>query len=106
VAWDGEERIVGAPHDLAAGWLAEDVRPRYTAESGAQTYGPLSSDAALVYARRKGDAMWAGFVNGTFLAREGRELYRGRPHGMFQEDATARPGVPARFRWTTDEGQG
>ncbi len=102
IRWKGEERIVGLPHDLSAGWLDEDVRPRYTAERGNAAYGPLVSDAALAYVRRSGTETWAGFINGTYLACDGRELYRGRPHAMFQEDATARPGVPARFKWQSE----
>jgi hypothetical protein len=30
---------------------------------------------------------------------QGKALYEGQPHGMFQEDRSDRPGVPARFRW-------
>jgi hypothetical protein len=42
---------------------------------------------------------WAGFINGTYLACDGKIYYEGLPHAMFQENKTALPGVPARFRW-------
>ncbi len=103
ISWKGTERILATLHDLAVGWVAEDVRPRYSAAKGNTAYGPLVSDAAFAYARREGDRLWSGFVNGTYLRYQDRVLYEGQSHAMFQEDRTARPGVPARFRWQGEE---
>lgn len=100
----GETRTVAILTDLNAGLAPEDVRPRYRAERRMAGYGGIESDAHLVYARRRGAAHWAGFINGTLLRVDGVELYRGRPHAMFQEDRSARPGVPARFRWQSAAG--
>jgi hypothetical protein len=99
ITWGGVERILATLHDLTVGWVAEDVRPRYVAAKGNIVYGPLASDAAFAYVRCENGRLWAGFVNGTYLRYQDRVLYEGLPHAMFQEDRTARPGVPARFRW-------
>jgi hypothetical protein len=97
--WAGEERLFGVLNDLAAPSGQEDLRPTYTADLGRTGYGPLESDAACVSMRRGPGGEWAGFINGTFLALDGQPLYQGLPHGMFQEDRSDRPGVPARFHW-------
>lgn len=67
-------------------------------------YGGIESDAHLVYARQRGEARRAGFINGTLLRIDGMDLYRGKPHAKFQEDRSALPGVPARFRWQSGAG--
>jgi hypothetical protein len=96
--WEGQERLFGVLNDLTAPFGQEDVRPTYTSASGMTGYGPLASDAAFVSLRTGPGGEWAGFINGTYLFYQGRVLYQGRPHGMFQEDGSDRPGVPARFR--------
>jgi hypothetical protein len=98
-AWQGEERILATLNDLTAGYLPEDIRPRYNARQGLTRYGALASDAHVVYARQSGKDLWAGFVNGTALAHGQRTLYAAPETSMFQEDATNLSGVPARFRW-------
>ncbi len=97
--WQGEERLLGTLNDLSIGFGQEDIRPTYTAQRGMAHYGPLSSDAAFVMLRRRASGQWAGLINGTFLALDGQVGYQGQPHDMFQENRTALPGVPARFRW-------
>jgi hypothetical protein len=102
--WRGETRTVATLTDLNAGLAPQDVRPRYRAELRLARYGSIESDAHLVYARQRGDARWAGFINGTLLRVDGVDLYSGKPHAMFQEDRSALPGVPARFRWQSGAG--
>ena len=97
--WQGEVRTLATLTDLTAGLVEEDIRPRYDPARGLVRYGDIESDAHLVYTRRKAGAQWAGFVNGTLLRVKGVDVYRGKPHAMFQEDRSARPGTPARFRW-------
>ncbi len=97
--WGGVERLFGVLNDLARFCGQEDVRPTYSAGQGPVGYGPLRSDAAFVFLRKEAGGEWAGFIHGTHLSHQGQVLYQGRPHAMFQEDATDRPGVPARFRW-------
>ena len=100
--WRNEERFFGVLGDLDCGLGQEDIRPTYTPGSGMTDYGPLESDGAFCTWRKQGEAEWAGFINGTFLAVNGQTLYQGQPHGMFQEDRTALPGVPRRFRWVSE----
>ncbi len=100
--WAGEQRLFGTLNDLAAPFGQEDMRPAYTAQQGMTGYGPVQSDAAFVYLRKRPEADWAGFINGTHLSYDGRVLYQGKPHGMFQEDRSDRPGIPARFRWESE----
>jgi len=103
--WQGEERLVATLNDLTVGWRyrsslgQEDIRPTYTVEQGLTHYGPIASDAAFVMLHKRPQGDWAGFINGTFLTVDGRVLYEGQPHGMFQENRTALPGIPSRFRW-------
>lgn len=97
--WQGEERLVGGLNDLAVGIGEEDIRPSYSADRGMAVYGPAGSDAAFIYVRRSRQGGEAGFINGTRFELDGKRLYAGREHAMFQEDRTAQPGVPARFRW-------
>ena len=97
--WQGEERLLAALNDLNIACGQEDIRPTYTAARGMTRYAQLESDAAFVYFRKSAGGEWAGFINGTYLSVDERILYQGAAHAMFQEDATARPGVPRRFRW-------
>jgi len=107
LSWGGEERRFGLLNDLSCGWLQEEIRPRYTAEAGWTVYqdseeqkDALGSDAALAYSiSHQGRLERAGFINGTRLEFVGKRLYDGVAHAMFQENRTAVPGVPARFRW-------
>ncbi len=97
--WQGEERIVGVMNDLTTGYIQEEIRPRRTFAQGKTTYGDITSDAAFVYSRRRAAEEWHGFINGTGYGAAGKTLYDGGQQAMFQEDRTARVGVPTRFRW-------
>jgi len=96
--WQGQERWFCTLNDLTVGYGQEDIRPVYTAAQGMTRYGPLASDAAFVMLHKQPAGGWAGFINGAYLAVDGQVLYAGQPHGMFQENRTALPGIPARFR--------
>jgi hypothetical protein len=102
LSWQGETRILAAASEPGSCLLAEDVRPRYTFASRRAAYGPILTDADFAYLRDNSSGSWAGFINGARLDVNGKTLYQGGSHAMFQEDRTDRPGVPARFRWTTD----
>lgn len=102
--WQGETRTLAVLNDLKAGLVPDDVRPRYRAELGLARYGRIESDAHLVYMRQRGEAQWAGFINGTLLRVDEADLYRGKPYTMLQEDRSMQPGVPARFRWQSGAG--
>lgn len=103
VRWKGEERMMGVMNDLNCGFGQEDIRPTYTAEKGMVGYGSVLSDAAFVMVRKNQQGVWAGFINGTYLANNNNVLYKGLPHAMFQENRTAQPGIPARFRWESSK---
>jgi hypothetical protein len=102
LVWQGETRLLATRSEPGAGLLAEDVRPRYTFATRRAEYPPLVTDADFAYLRENSDEQWAGFVNGTRLDVGGETLYEGGSHAMLQEDRTDRPGIPARFRWTSD----
>jgi hypothetical protein len=89
-------------NDLAVGYLQEDIRPRYTAEQGWWQINEIGSDAAFTVLRQSQKKFKVGFLNGTRLTHKGQDLYRGPIHAMFQEDRSHKPGVPARFRWETE----
>jgi hypothetical protein len=99
VNWQGEERLLATLSDLTAPYLQEDIRPRNTAEQGLTQYGPAASDAAFVYIHTAGQHRKAGFLNGTRLDYAGKTLFQAPFCGMFQEDRSDLPGIPARFRW-------
>ena len=99
VEGNGESYLLATLQDLTSGWINAEVRPRYTAEHGSVSYGKLTSDAAFAMIVQRAGKMRAGFINGTHLEYGGQALYEGQQHAMFQEDATARNGIPARFRW-------
>jgi hypothetical protein len=100
--WGGEQWLFATLNDLTLPFGQEDVRPTYPTRRGMVSYGPLQSDAAFVSLRTGTDKPWAGFINGTHLSLDGQAFYQGRLHGMFQEDRSDRPGIPARFRWESE----
>jgi hypothetical protein len=97
--WQGEERFLAVLNDLNLAWGQEDIRPTYFMERGLVRYGAASSDAAFVHLYQNQQGKKAGFINGTYLSLNEKVLYQGKPHAMFQENRTAVPGVPTRFRW-------
>jgi hypothetical protein len=97
--WRGDEYHFGVLNDLAAGISRKDYRPTYSSEQGLTGYGPLACDGVFVALCKRPQVQWLGFINGTFLSYEDRIYYQGLQTAMFQEDATAAPGIPSRFRW-------
>ena len=103
LTWQGETRTITALNDLTAGWLPEEIRPRYSFAQGRTIYGPLATDAVFAYLRHSPDHRWAGFIHGTRLDVSREVLYSVPPHAMFQEDRSARAGIVQRFRWQSDQ---
>ena len=97
--WQGVQRTFSTLNDLSVGWVEEDIRPRYLAEKGKTTFGPITSDGAFTYSQRMGKTVMVGLINGTQLEYDGKKLFQALECGMFQENATQIPGIPARFRW-------
>ena len=100
--WNGEERLIGVLNNLTCGLGIEDIRPMYTSKQGMIQYNKVKGDAALLMTRENSQGVWSGFINGTYLAYGDQVRYQGLSNAMFQEDKTASPGVPARFRWESD----
>lgn len=99
LAWKGEKHFITVLNDLSASWLVDDIRPRYTFAQGRTVYGPVTTDAAFTYVRETPGGSSAGFLNGTRLEYHNQVLHQAPTSGMFQEDRSDIPGVPARFRW-------
>ncbi len=95
----GEEFFLTTLNDLECGALQEDVRPRFTAEQGWCQVDTLESDAAFSIMRTREGEGKIGFLNGTRLVCQGRELFQMQPHAMFQEDGSHPVGITSRFRW-------
>jgi hypothetical protein len=97
--WNGESHLLTTLNDLRLGWIDDDIRPRYNAEKGLVAYGPVASDAAFTYTRRKGKSINIGLINGTRLDYAGHNVFASLESAFFQENATQVPGYAARFRW-------
>lgn len=101
----GEEVYVCAQTDLLRGILADNIRPRYTFESGRVEYGPFSTDASFFYALVRAEQVeWAGLhVSGVVVG--GRELFGAGAmvYGLQPDGASARVG---RTKWRFWEGVG
>jgi hypothetical protein len=82
--------LLGAKTDPGYGLLTEDVRPRYTFESGRLDYGPIQTDADYVATLRQGDRLHWSFLNATGLRYGDQDLFRARPHQFFQNDPSVR----------------
>jgi hypothetical protein len=104
LGWAGESVTLVTLNDLYAGWLQEDIRPRYTAEQGWYQVDSLGSDGAFVVICKTGAKATAGMLNGTRLDYAGQNLFQMLPTAMFQEDGSHQPGITARFRWVGEVG--
>lgn len=97
----GERSIIlGAKTNLSYGILTEDVRPRYSYESGALAYGPLETDADYVAAALQGDQLAWSFINATGLRYAGEDLFTARLYQFFQNDVQSRLARKSKWkRW-------
>jgi hypothetical protein len=94
--------LLGAKTDLNYGLLTEDVRPRYTFESGALDYGPLRTDADYVVAAQEGDQLAWSFLNATGVRHREQSLFAARQNQFFQNDPTAR--IVTAVKWKRWDG--
>jgi hypothetical protein len=95
----GESITLATLNDLAAGFVQEDIRPRYSAEQGWYKVGEMASDAAFSILREGPEGVRVGLINGTRLEVKDHLVYQAPSHAMFQEDRGFLAGIPARFRW-------
>jgi len=92
--------LLGAKTDLGYGILTEDIRPRYTFESGALNYGPLRTDADYIAATLDEEYITWSFLNATGLHYGDRILFAARQYQSFQNDPSIRmSGVSKWKRW-------
>ncbi|UCD25539.1 MAG: hypothetical protein JSW51_06390 [Gemmatimonadota bacterium] len=71
----GEEIFVCSNTDLLREIIAANKRPRYTLESGRVTYGPFSTDASFLYARRNEQSLKWAAMHMVGVSYEDRELF-------------------------------
>ena len=90
-------RQISVKLDPEAAYLEENVRPRYTFESGRSTYGDLETDARFVYLDVSTGKVAYSFIEATKLLYAGRELFASPSKPMRQDDGIyLRPGI---MRW-------
>jgi len=101
---DGEQLItLCLKTDLDLGLGPDDVRPRYDAERGRLTAGPLASDADLLLVRRSGERVRWSASNMTRVEIDGTEVFRARPFQVFQ--TSGRSDVVGASKWRRWEGE-
>ena len=100
----GCDLLLWAKADPEAAYLEQNVRPRYTYESGRSRFGDVETDARFAYLEeRAGHDAAYGVVEATGLSHRGAELFSTPPLPITQDDGTySRTG---RVRWRAWEGQ-
>lgn len=94
--------LLGAKTDLGHGILTEDIRPRYTFESSALTYGPLTTDADYIAVAQEGNQVAWSFLNATGLRYGDRVLFAARQYQSFQNDPSVR--ITGSSKWKRWDG--
>ncbi|MEQ8768460.1 MAG: hypothetical protein RL885_31435 [Planctomycetota bacterium] len=110
IEWRGEtcRDFIGVKHDLDHGLLNEEVRPRYTAASGAIRYAlspEVSTDADLVFCRDldADDPEWLA-VNMTHVDLGERRVFEASEVPFFQTwGRSDRTGRAKWRRWSSDD---
>jgi hypothetical protein len=66
--------------DLTMDVLTENIRPRYTFESGRVKYGPFGTDASFLYARQSGETLSYSAANMVKILHEKQTVFSARPN--------------------------
>lgn len=74
-----EVQYVCVKADLDMDVLPEDIRPRYTFDSGRVKYGPLETDASFLYAKCTGDTLSYAATNMVKVLYDGKTVFAARP---------------------------
>jgi hypothetical protein len=87
--------------DLDMDILPENVRPRYTFDSGRVKYGPLETDASFLYARRSGDTLSYAAANMVKVLYDGQPVFVARPStfSLQPDDLSTAAGPPKWRSW-------
>ncbi len=97
----GDERFLCVKTDLLRELLTENVRPRYTWESGKVRYGPIVTDAYFTYARKSGDELRYAATHLIGLHFEGQPLFAARDNtfSLQPDDHSSSFGMPKWRAW-------
>ena len=97
----GDQQVqYSAMLDLEAGYLQENVRPRYSFDSGRQDLGEVVTDARYAFTRRHPDRLHYAFFKASRLDYGGQNVFQaqgmllGQDNGVYQ-----RWGVPHWVAW-------
>ena len=100
----GATHFIGIKTDLDQDVLSENVRPRYTFESGKVAYGPFCTDASFLHARQDGKTLSWSAANMVKLLHEGRTLFAARTNTYALEPDDLGTGYGAmKWRYWEDE---
>ena len=96
-----DTKYVGVKTDLTMDLLTENVRPRYTFESGRVKYGPIETDASFLYARRSGNELTYSAANMVKVVYDGQTVFAARPstYSLQPDDLTTGYGPPKWRYW-------
>jgi hypothetical protein len=87
--------------DLEAEYLKENVRPRYSFESGRTEYGDLVTDACYCYLNKKKDEVFYAFFKASRLFLSGQRIFDADKGEVFGQDdgSFMRRGVAKWVAW-------
>jgi hypothetical protein len=87
--------------DLDMDILPDNVRPRYSFDSGRVKYGPIETDASFAYARRSGDSLTYAAANMVKVIFDGRTVFAGRTatFALQPDDLSTGYGLPKWRYW-------
>ena len=97
----GKTRLLCVKTDLEKDILPENVRPRYTFESGRVQYGPISTDASFVYARPDGKTLTYVAANMVKVLYNDQTLFAARTstYSLQPDDLSTGYGPPKWRYW-------
>ena len=91
-------RYICVREDLESGVLTDNVRPRYTFDSGRVRYGPIETDASFAYAAVRGDKLSFLATHMVKVLFNGQEVFSARPN-TFWLQPNGSPTVHALTKW-------
>ena len=102
VTGDGCDLQLWAKADPEAAYLEENVRPRYTYESGRSQFGDVETDARFAYVEDGDGEVRYGVVEATQLLHQDTALFSTPPIPITQDDGTYQR--TGQVRWRAWEG--
>jgi len=100
---EDDVRYVCVKTDLSLDILGENLRPRYSYESGAVRYGPLETDASVLCARRTGERLSYSAANMVKILFNDQVVFAARPSTFtLQPDDLSTGHGPPKWRYWED----